>query len=207
MIITKPNNIKNLNINFKKDHSLFYFFSIYSIFKFYRGQFTYDSEVSEFWAGLSWAHQVRDNFSIGISGFFAFRKQSFNTAQFGRMANIDSEFVASQDSFLNMDFYNVRGLLKFGAAADFDALKIGAALTTPSVSLYGKGTVAGGAGLFKEDDAIGVLADDRQEELNADYQTPLSLALGLEYAITKKIRVAGTIEWFAEQKRYKVITK
>ena len=172
----------------------------------YRGQFTYDSEVSEFWAGLSWAHQVRDNFSIGISGFFALRNQNFNTVQFGRMANIASDFIASEDAFLNMDFYNIRGLLKFGAAADFDALKIGAALTTPSVSLYGKGTVAGGVGQFREDQAVGFLTDDRQEELNADYQTPLSLALGLEYAITKKIRVAGTIEWFAEQKRYKVIT-
>jgi len=172
----------------------------------YRGQFTYDSEVSEFWAGLSWAHQVRDNVSVGISGFLALRDQSFNTVQFGRMTNNNSEFIASEDSFSNMEFYNVRGLLKFGAAADFDALKIGATLTTPSVSLYGKGTVAGGAGRFKEDDTIGYLSDDRQEDLDADYKTPLSLALGLEYAITQKTSVAATIEWFAKQKRYDVIT-
>jgi hypothetical protein len=172
----------------------------------YRGQFTYDSDVSEFWAGLSWAHQVHDNISVGISGFLALRDQSFNTVQFGRMTNINSEFIASEDSFLNMEFYNVRGLLKFGAAADFDALKIGATLTTPSVSLYGKGTVAGGEGQFKEDDAIGYLADDRQDDLDAEYKTPLSLALGLEYAISQKTSVAGTIEWFAEQKRYDVIT-
>jgi hypothetical protein len=162
--------------------------------------------VSEFWAGLSWAHQVHDNVSVGISGFLALRDQSFNVVQFGRMTNINSEFIASEDSFLNMEFYNVRGLLKFGAAADFDALKIGATLTTPSVSLYGKGTVAGGEGQFKEDDAIGYLADDRQDDLDAEYKTPLSLALGLEYAISQKTSVAGTIEWFAEQKRYDVIT-
>jgi len=110
----------------------------------YRAQFTYNSDVSETWGGLSWAYQVRDNISVGVSGFLALRDQSFNVTQFARATNTNSFFLASEDAFLNADFYNVRGLLKFGVAADFGALKLGATMTTPSLSLVGKGTVAGG---------------------------------------------------------------
>jgi len=70
----------------------------------------------------------------------------------------------------------------------------------------GKGLSPGGAGQFKEDDTIGVLLDDRQEDLDAEYKTPFSLALGLEYAVNKTTRIAGTIEWFAKQNHYNVIT-
>jgi hypothetical protein len=172
----------------------------------YRAQFTYDSHISETWGGLSWAYQVRDNISVGISGFLALRRQSFNATEFARAANIESGFIANEDAFLNADFYNVRGLLKFGMAADFGALKLGATMTTPSLSLFGKGTVAGGSGQFKEDESIGFILDDRQEDLDAEYKTPFSLALGLEYAINPTTRIAGTIEWFAKQNHYNVIT-
>ncbi len=172
----------------------------------YRGQFTYDSQVNEIWGGLSWAQHLHENISVGISGFLALRKQSFNVVQFARVTNPDSQYIASEDAFLNADFYNVRGLLKFGVAGDFGALKVGATLTTPSVSFFGTGTVAGGMGRFKEDEALGFLADDQQDDLDAKYKTPLSLALGLEYAINQKTSVAGTIEWFAKQKSYDVIT-
>jgi len=172
----------------------------------YKGQFTYDSKVNEIWGGLSWAHLLHENISVGISGFLALRKQSFNVVQFARVTNPESKWIASEDAFQNADFYNVRGLLKFGLAGDFGALKVGATLTTPSVSFFGTGTVAGGYGQFKEDEARGILADDHQDDLDAKYKTPLSLALGLEYAINQKTSVAGTIEWFAKQKSYDVIT-
>ncbi|MBE9563117.1 MAG: hypothetical protein IMF12_09685, partial [Proteobacteria bacterium] len=37
-------------------------------------------------------------------------------------------------------------------------------------------------------------------------KTPMSLALGVEYQFTAKTTVATTIEWFAEQSTYEVIT-
>ncbi len=172
----------------------------------YKGQFTYESRLSEIWGGLSWARKLQESIYVGMSGFVALRSQSVDHAEFARAVNIGSSYVSSQDLFYHADFYNMRGLLKFGIAADFGALKLGATLTAPSVSLFGKGTVAGGYAIFKEDSNIGLLADYRQEDLEAEYKTPLSLAGGLEYAFSNKTRIAGTIEWFAKQNSYDVMT-
>ena len=194
----KASNILDSNSDFGLD--------VFDGMEEYRGQFTYDSDVSEMWGGLSWANRLHDNVSMGVSAFFALRDQSFSKTMFARVTNPGSKYIASQDFFTNADYINVRGLLKFGIAAEFDALKLGATITTPSVSLFGDGTVAGGFGLFREDNASGILADDHQEDLDAEYKTPFSLALGVDYAITPKTRVAGSIEWFAKQSSYNIMT-
>ncbi len=174
----------------------------------YRGQFSYNSKVSEILGGLSWATNIYPNFSFGVTGFLALRSQRYSASSVVRATNegYGSGFIASEDQFSDADFYNLRTFLKFGIAADFDELKLGVTLTTPSISLYGKGTVGAGSVKFKEDEAIGTLEDDRQNELDATYKTPMSLALGLEYMFTGQTIVATTIEWFAEQSDYDVMT-
>ncbi len=172
----------------------------------YRGQFSYNSKVSEILGGLSWSTNIYPNFSFGVSGFLALRSQRYNTSSVARTTNEYSAFIASEDQFSDADFYNLRTFLKFGVAADFDELKLGLTLTTPSVSLYGKGSVGAGSVKFKEDEPLGTLEDDRQNDLDATYKTPMSLALGLEYMITGQTIIATTIEWFAEQSNYEVIT-
>ncbi len=171
----------------------------------YRGQFSYNSKVSEILAGLSWATNIYPNFSFGVTGFLALRSQRYNASSVVRATN-GSGFIASEDQFSDADFYNLRTFLKFGIAADFDELKLGVTLTAPSISLYGKGSVGAGSVKFKEDEAIGTLEDDRQNDLDATYKTPMSLALGLEYMFTGQTIIATTIEWFSEQSDYEIIT-
>lgn len=176
----------------------------------YRGQFLFNSELSETWAGISWAQKVRNNISLGVSGFLALRTQSVSFSQFARLVNTQMRFspnsIATQDRFRNFDFYNVRGLLKLAVAADFDTLKLGATLTMPSISLFGRGNTAFGAARIDPKEEKALIIDDRQEDLDADYKTPLSLAIGLEYAVNQKTRLASTVEWFAKQDRYDIIT-
>ena len=181
----------------------------------YRGQYIYNSNLSEYWGGLSWANQLHKNISVGISGFLALRTQNRDVTALAWATNLAASrfMVGTEDLLRHVDYYNVRGLLKLGIAADFDALKLGATLTTPSVNLFGKGTTAQSFLTTKSDEmlpsptiAYNTITDDRQENLDAEYKTPLSIAVGLEYMIVPTTRVAGTIEWFAEQALYQVMT-
>ncbi|MCK5877359.1 MAG: hypothetical protein KAG43_06975, partial [Candidatus Marithrix sp.] len=173
----------------------------------YRSQFTYSSEVTEMLGGLSWSTNIYPHISLGVSSFFGYRTQSYNNSKVARAVNNNSQFVASEDKFSDADFYNVRTFFKFGIAADFDKLKLGATLTTPSVSLFGSGSVGAGNVRFKGDDIdYGIIGDDRQNDLDATYKTPMSLALGMEYQLTKQTLVATTIEWFTEQSNYEIMT-
>ncbi len=185
----------------------------------YRGQYIYNSKLSEYWGGLSWAKR-HHNISYGVSGFFALRTQNQDMMALARATNLHNSQglqMGTQDFVRHVDFYNLRSFLKFGIAADFETLKLGATLTTPSVSLFGKGSSAQSLSTTKSDETFWYLnpnptipyntvIDDRQEDLDAEYKTPLSIALGIEYAVTPKTRFAGSVEWFAKQDRYAVMT-
>jgi len=183
----------------------------------YRGQYLYNSQVSEYWGGLSWAKR-HHHISYGISGFVALRKENHDVTALARATNLQIAQglqVGTQDLIRHVDFYNMRSLLKFGIAVDFEPLKLGATLTTPSVNLFGNGSSARSFSTTKSDESLlnphptipyNTVIDDRQEDLDAEYKTPLSIALGLEYAFTPKTRLAGTVEWFAKQNRYAVMT-
>jgi len=186
----------------------------------YRGQYLYNSKISEYWAGLSWANRLNKNLSMGISGFLALRQQNNDTTALARATNQHVQhnsvnfMVGIQDFVRHIDFYNVRGLLKLGIAADLKPVKFGATLTTPSVNLLGNGTSSLSLSTTKSDELFldpnskipyNTILDDRQENLDAEYKTPLSLAIGLEYALNQHTRLAGTVEWFAKQDRYEVM--
>ena len=175
----------------------------------YIGQVIASSEVTELWGGLSWANQVRPNISVGATAFMAFRNQTQNRTITARAAN--GSRLASVDQLDYIDFWNIRLLLKLGIAAEFDALKLGMTVTTPSRNLFGQATVAGEDSFNNKYDPVqdkffGKLVSNRQENLDTTYKTPVSIALGFEYAVAKKTNIAGTVEWFAEQSKYDVIT-
>jgi len=173
------------------------------------GQVIASSEVTELWGGLSWAHKVYPNISVGATAFLAMRNQSQNLAIDVRVVNGDT--MATVDKLDYLDFWNIRYLVKFGVAADFNALKLGLTITTPSGNLFGQGTVAGEEASNNHydpetDKFVGTLVSNRQDNLDTTYKTPFSIAAGFEYALTPKTNLAGTIEWFNKQYKYDVIT-
>ncbi len=175
----------------------------------YVGQMIASTTLTELWGGLTWAHKIRPNISIGATAFAAMRNQSQSFSTNIRAAN--GENLATIDKLDYIDFWNIRYLIKFGVAADFDELKLGITMTSPSRNLFGQGTVVGEEGFnnrydSNQDKFVGEFVSNRQENLDTTYKTPMSIALGLEYALTPKTNIAGTIEWFAEQSQYDVIT-
>lgn len=179
----------------------------------YVGQYYLDASLTEMWGGLSWARKLNEKIAIGTTLFLAMRNQ--NQTQSTNVSATKFFDTARSTLYENIDFWNIRGLLKFGMSADFDALKLGLVMTTPSVSLYGKGTIAGEVSsnnVWTFTDETGrkfstdLVGTDRQEDLDATYKTPFSAAAGIEYTFMKKTTVGFTVEWFAEQSSYDVIT-
>jgi len=179
----------------------------------YVGQYHLDADLTEMWGGLSWARKLNEKIAMGATLFLGMRNQSqTHSTNVFATKGLDT---ARSTLYQNIDFWNIRGLLKFGVSADFDALKLGIVMTTPSVSLYGKGTIAGDMSsnnvLTLGDETgrkrtVDLAGTDRQEELDATYKTPFSAAAGVEYTFMKKTTVGFTVEWFAEQSSYDVIS-
>ena len=183
----------------------------------YIGQLIANSEVTELWGGLSWAHKVSQPLSIGASIFFALRNQSQSKTITARAINpADRQdnpitTIASADRLNYVDFWNIRTLLKLGIATECAPFKWGLTITTPSLNLFGQGTVAAEQSFNNvydpvQDRFVGNLISNRQDNLDTTYKTPFSIAMGIEYAATHKTNIAYTMEWFYKQGQYDVIT-
>jgi len=175
----------------------------------YIGQLIVENETTEFWGGLTWAYQVRPNISVGATAFMAFRNQSQN--QSIRVRAVNDDLMTTSDVINYVDFWHIRSLFKLGIAAEFEPFKLGLALTTPSLNVFGEGTVAAEESFNNfydpnTDQLTGVLASDRQENLDTTYKNPFSLALGAEIELTKATNLGLAVEWFAQQGEYDVFT-
>lgn len=175
------------------------------------GQFTREDRLLEVWGGLSYAYRLSEHLSLGVTNFLAIRSQAISKATFARAINRDLGVTATTDATFNIDYWNLRLLWKAGAAADYGRWKLGLTVTTPSINLAGSGTVAADFTVTDVDiDGDGVpetfVADDRQEELETTFRSPLAIAAGVEYGLTESTRLAFSAEWFAREDRFSVMT-
>lgn len=179
----------------------------------YIGQLNVDGNTKETWGNLSYSYRLLDNLSIGLGNYIAYRSESFNYSSLQRAVNKDNPNVLSigtVDESRVFDYDNARLLWKAGVAAEYGSVKLGLTATSPSVNIYGDGTVGGDFTITGVDPSgsgvpISFVADDRQENLDANIDSPASVAWGAEWAVNPTNRLATSVEWFGGVGKYTVI--
>jgi hypothetical protein len=173
----------------------------------YVGQFIYNGNLDELWAGVSYSFEADETFAVGVTLFGAMRNETYDVLYRARAINVNSSEVVTSSTSSGVTYTDVRAFLKFGAMLDLDGWRIGISVTTPSLHLFGEATVnldliatnidlGGGAFSF--------VANDRQEGLDTDFQTPLFIAIGVERRFGD-VLVALTAEYSPEYGPYTVI--
>ncbi|MCB0320835.1 MAG: hypothetical protein KDD60_07900, partial [Bdellovibrionales bacterium] len=127
-----------------------------------------------------------------------------------RVVNPSTLQTATSDLYNNVDYYNLRLLWRAGLSAEMSGFRFGLAATTPSISLAGDATVDRDFTLTGYDfsgDRVpdGIVANDRQDNLDAEFRSPASLAAGVEFDVTPSTRLGLTAEWFGGVGTYEVV--
>ncbi len=178
--------------------------------EFYSGQLDIHIDLQEYWAGLTYSCRFNRYLSFGVTHYGCLRLEELNSTTRTRAVGAPLTLFGS-DNVVDLDYYNVRTLWKFGLAFDYGWLKAGITVTTPSMSLFGNGKVTRSSTIINLDlDGNGtgdsILADDRQEGLNSQFRSPWSFGLGVEYTAPTWTRIAFAMEWFLPVGEYSVIT-
>ncbi len=174
------------------------------------GQVLANNDLQEYWGGLTYGYKIDDTWAVGVTNFLALRDQEIDANASARAVNRQNLFVAATDTANTIDFYNFRLLWKLGVAGDFGDWKIGFAYTTPSVSLGGNGTSYRDLTIMNgdlDDDGYpdSLVASDRQDDLDAEWRSPMSFAAGVEYAATNTTNLGVSVEWFLKKDHYSVM--
>lgn len=156
------------------------------------GSVRLEERLSEYWGGLTWALPVHERVGLGLTLFGGNRNQR------GRFSS-DLVAVVGQQAGLaiNLQDYSYdhwRLLLKIGARATLtDRWTAGLTVTTPSLRVFGGGSVAynstAAAGGFSQ------AAVSFQEDIPSRYRNPLSVGAGAAYT-GERWTLHLAAEWF-----------
>lgn len=145
------------------------------------------SQTSELIFALGVARQLDEHWSVGLSNLFTVRshnyQRNYSTYIF---LNDENRTLRGANVSQNTDYYNVRYALKLGIVYQNGPWNTGLTITTPSLNMFGNGTLASNIALRNiilndGEQPISGVGTDRQAKLKTTYKSPFSVALGTNY--------------------------
>jgi hypothetical protein len=172
-----------------------------------------DILLSEVSVGFGYANKVSSNVGFGVSVIGAYRDQTKWRYESYAAFDTTNQRTATSDLYIDVDYWAVRFSVKLGVSAEWDDLKLGATITTPSLAFKKASGGTDYASVMSNNvyvdsttgNTIDILASDRQEGLPVNYKTPFSIAAGLEYRLSDETLVHFMAEWFAPLSTYVVM--
>ncbi len=172
----------------------------------YEANLDFNRRLSERWVGVGASWRVLEVLGLGVTQFFTFHSES---TDFGLRQEIfdgsTNELQAGWRSRTKYSFNtNGRMITKFGLSLQFDKFKLGLTLTTPSYQeLWGKASYELDELKVFSPDSLTLATNLVDAEL-LDYQTPLSIGIGLDFPIGNN-RISFSVEYFKSIPNYTLI--
>jgi hypothetical protein len=175
----------------------------------YTGQTQVKTKSNETLAGLGLGYRLNSNWSVGLTNQVTIRSVEYTNVVLSRfyLNNQDLNLVSS-NIWKATKYNHWRYSAKIGLAYTKGNWDVGLTLTTPSLSLYGKGNVS--SDITANDILFNgvrrdIYANDSQEKLKANFKAPLKIGSGVNFRKGRSfIGVSG--EYCGAVDMYSVIT-
>jgi hypothetical protein len=168
----------------------------------------FESRLSDYWGGLTWAVPLGERMGLGVSQFVAVRS---HRKRDGSLVQARADSAAGVALLIDdFDYQHWRLLWKVGFGAQFDPWRLGVAVTTPSIGLFGSGSVGYDETVVSTDldgdgSSVASVISNFQDGLSVSWRSPLSVAVGGAYSRKGTTRVHVTAEWFNALGRFTVL--
>jgi hypothetical protein len=177
----------------------------------YNGQFNYHFTNYELWAGFAYAYRPHPHVSLGVTTFVGYRNTNSDIRVEARVHQQANNFTASHKLGENYLMNHVEMHWRLGISVQYPKFRLGLAVSTPSVSIYGNAKVGRERTILNlnapgSDELRNVEGFDYQKNLKAEYRLPLSIAFGFGVKLHRRLWLHGTVEYFMAINRYKSIT-
>jgi len=158
----------------------------------FAGGVDYYRKFQEVWAGITYSNKINEVIGLGITGYVAVNSFTNQSNTILQALKTDGE-IASYTRILNYDYNNWRVLLKGGIGINLNPLTMGISFTTPSLNLFGSGSV--GTHLFVSGLDTNRFSSNYQDDISSKYKTSWSVGFGAAYRLGK-FKFHLSTEWF-----------
>ena len=167
----------------------------------FAGGANYSRKFQEVWAGITYSNKINDVIGLGITGYVAVNSYTNQSNTILQALKTDGE-IASYTRILNYDYNNWRALLKGGIGINLNPLTMGISFTTPSLNLFGSGSV--GTHLFVSGLDTNRFSSNYQDDISSEYKTSWAVGFGAAYRFDEfKFHISA--EWFDGVDEYYVL--
>ncbi|NOX66782.1 MAG: hypothetical protein GXO85_13570 [Chlorobi bacterium] len=162
--------------------------------------------IFESWFGITWSSPFSENIGFGITMYVPYRSQRVLTNGSNVEYNNSDGYNKSLIMTTDYDYYNLRLLWKAGVSIKLGKVMLGLSLTTPSINLYGSGSVYA---LFAKSniDTLANLPDfanNYQENLSTKFKSPISIGFGAAYYWETTV-LYFSAEWFNKVNTFAIL--
>ncbi|MDX1700707.1 MAG: hypothetical protein R3250_08825 [Melioribacteraceae bacterium] len=167
----------------------------------FAGGVSYEKKFDDIWGGITYSKKLSNIVGVGLTGYIAYipHRDGIETILQALTSTGD---IASYTDISNYRFNSLRTLFKFGLGVNLTPLTLGLTLTSPSLSITGSGSV--GTHTFLSGVDSTVFQSNFQDDVKAEYKTPLSIGFGGAYRFGK-VNLHLSAEWFSKIDSYTVL--
>jgi hypothetical protein len=163
-----------------------------------------EGDAKELWVGLTYARGgVGNKVGFGVTTYLSIRNQGIDSEIFAQALS-DSGDIALVYDIKNYSYDAYSLLWKAGLGFDLTPFSAGITLTTPNLQMFGSGRTAFNETRIGLADIEDGFASNIQEDVTANYKSPLSIGVGAAWH-AQKAKVHLSAEWFDGIDTYQVL--
>ena len=167
----------------------------------FAGGIEVEKKFNDVWGGITYSTKLNEIIGIGFTGYVAYRSHKASTITILEALQSNGE-IASYSNIINYRFNNCRTLLKAGIGFNLNPLTIGLTVTSPSIDIFGTGSV--GTHLFISGIDSNTFNSNYQEDIKSKFNSSWTAGLGGAYKLGK-IKLHLSTEWYDAISKFNVL--
>ena len=169
----------------------------------FAGGINTEKKFNDVWGGITYSTKLSKIIGIGFTGYVSYRshKATSLTILQALQDTVNGE-IASYSDITNYRFNNCRTLLKAGVGLNLNPLTIGLTVTSPSLNIFGSGSV--GTHLFVSGIDSNTFNSNYQEDIKSKFNSSWAAGLGGAYNFGK-VKLHLSAEWYDAISKYDIL--
>jgi hypothetical protein len=167
----------------------------------FAGGINSEKKFNDVWGGITYSTKLNKIVGLGFTGYISYRSHKASTITILQALQSNGE-IASFSNINNYRFNNCRTLLKAGIGFNLDPLTIGLTVTSPSLNIFGSGSV--GTHLFISGVDSSRFDSNYQDDIKSKFNSSWATAVGGAYNFGN-IKLHLSAEWYDAISKYDVL--
>ena len=167
----------------------------------FAGGINAEKKFNDVWGGITFSTKLSKRIGVGFTGYIAYRSHDASNVTILQALQSNGE-IASYSNITNYKFNNCRTLLKAGVGINLNPLTIGLTVTSPSLNIFGTGSV--GTHLFVSGIDTNIFNSNYQENIKSKFNSSWTAGLGGAYNFGN-IKLHLSTEWYDTINKFNVL--